>query len=145
MESSYTYIVGFDGSDSSQRAIDFAAERAKLAGAKLHLVQVLEWSPYSFHTPDELAERHMRRELEIERANAAIQPVVKKLTEAGYQVDSEVRHGHAGDILCNIAEEIGAVQIIVGRAGGHSITNRLLGSLAITLVQSAPVPVTIVP
>lgn len=145
MESSTTYIIGFDGSGSSHRAVEFAAERAKHSGAKLHLVHILEWSPYSFHTPDELAERHKRREQEIDRGNEAMQPVIDKLQNAGVKVESEVRHGHAGDLLCEIANEMQAAQIIVGRAGGHSLTNRLLGSLAITLVQSAPVPVTIVP
>jgi len=87
----------------------------------------------------------MRREQEIERANAAIQPAVTQLQKAGLEVGSEVRHGHAADILCEIAEKIGATQIVVGRTGGNALANRLLGSLAITLVQSAPVPVTIVP
>ncbi len=140
-----TYIVGFDGSESSQRAVELAGTLAQSTKASVHLVQILEWSPYSFHTPEELAERHKRREQEIERANATIQPAVKQLLDAGHKVDSEVRHGHAADLLCEIAEEIGATQIIVGRTGGSSLTNRLLGSLAITLVQSAPVPVTIVP
>jgi len=140
-----TYLVGFDGSESSQRAVDLAGQWADSTGAKIHLVQILEWSPYSFHTPDELAERHMRREQEIERAKATIQPAVKQLQEAGHEVDSEVRHGHAADLLCEIAKEIGAGQIIVGRTGGNALASRLLGSLAITLVQSAPVPVTIVP
>ncbi len=142
---SETFVVGFDGTDSSRRAIDFAAARAKLAGANLHLVLVLEWSPYSFHTPEELAERHKRREEELERANAQVTPIVAELTAAGHSASCEVRHGHAGDLLCEIAKEKGAVQIIIGRTGSSAFTARLLGGLAITLAQASPVPVTIVP
>ena len=140
-----TFIVGYDGSESSKRAVNFAAARAKSTGAKLHLVHVLEWSAYSFHTPEELAERHMRREQELDRANAILKPAVDDLTKAGHVATCESRHGHVGEILCGIAKDMGAVQVIVGRAGGSGLANRLLGSLAITLVQASPVPVTVVP
>jgi nucleotide-binding universal stress UspA family protein len=140
-----TYIVGFDGTEQAQRAVNFAAARAKQSGAQLHLVQVLEWSPYSFHTPDELAERHKRREEELDRANATVKPIVDALEKSDVKATCEVRHGHAGDLLCEIAAEKKAAQVIIGRTGESALSQRLLGGLAITLVQIAPVPVTIVP
>ena len=139
------FIVGFDGTDQSRRAVDFAADRAKSCGAQLHLVQVLEWSPYSFHTPEELAERHGRREQELERAHAMIEPVVNELNNNEVKTTSEVRHGHAGDLLCGIATDQKATQIFIGRTGDSTFAQRLLGGLAITLAQVAPVPVVIVP
>ncbi|MEP3276202.1 MAG: universal stress protein [Stappiaceae bacterium] len=139
------FVVGFDGTESSQRSVEFAAARAKLAGAQLHLVMVLEWSAYSFHTPEELAQRHKRREEELERAEAVVRPAVDALLASGLTADCEVRHGHVADMLCEIAKEKGAVQIIVGRTGGSAFTARLLGGMAITLAQASPVPVTIVP
>ena len=140
-----TYVVGFDGSPQARRAIDHAAARAKASGAALHLVYVIEWSPYSFHTPDELAERHKRREEELERANDVVQPVVDGLAKDGLSVSSEVRHGNAGELLCEIAKDKTAAQIVIGRTGESSFAQRLLGGLAVTLAQVAPVPVTIVP
>ena len=56
------FVVGYDGSEESRRAVDFAASQAKTSGAGLVVAHVLEWSPYSFLTPEELAERHKRRE-----------------------------------------------------------------------------------
>lgn len=140
-----TYVIGYDGTDAGKRAVDFAAERARTNGAKLHLVHVLEWSPYSFYTPEELAERHKRREEELGRAHAVITPALEELTKAGVSATGEARHGHAGDLLATIAKEMNAKQIIVGRNGGTGLAGRLLGSLAITLAQASPVPVTIVP
>ena len=139
------FVVGFDDTDSSKRAIEFAAERARRCGGEVHLVHVLEWSPYSFHTPEELNERHKRREEELDRAHALVNPVADKLNATGVKATSEVRHGHAGDILTKIAVEKKAAQIIIGRTGSSAFTARLLGGLAITLAQAAPVPVTIVP
>ncbi len=139
------YIVGFDGTAQSERAVEYAASRAKLAGATVHLMHILEWSPYSFHTPEELAERHKRREEELDRANAEVAPMVKELGKSGVTVTSEVRHGNAADILCEAAKAKKANQIIIGRTGESTLTQRLLGGLAMTLAQVSPVPLTIVP
>ncbi|MGI9371824.1 MAG: universal stress protein [Hyphomicrobiales bacterium] len=140
-----TYVVGFDGSEQAQRALDFAVANAKDSGASIHLVFVLEWSPYSFHTAEELAERHGRREKELERANAVIQPAADKLNDAGVKTTCEAHHGNAADILCGRAKEKGASQIIVGRTGGTSFAERILGGLTINLLQASPVPITVVP
>lgn len=139
------YIVGFDGTEQSRRAGEFAAETAKKSGAKLHVFMVLEWSPYSFHTPEELAERKGRREEELKRAEADVQPFADKLKKTGVEVSTEVHHGNAGDLLCQSAKDKDASQIFIGRTGTSSLAARLLGGLAVTLAQVAPVPLTIVP
>lgn len=139
------YIVGFDGTDASHRAAALAVGLAKTSRARVHLVHVLEWSPYSFLTQEELAERHKRREEELQRAAQIVEPVVKNLAAEGIEVTSEVRYGHAGELFCEIAEKLAASQIFVGRKGSRTLTERLLGGLAVTLVQAAPVPVTVVP
>jgi nucleotide-binding universal stress UspA family protein len=138
-------VVGYDGTAAAKRAVQHAASRAKLGGDTIHLVHVLEWSAYSFLTPEELNERHKRREEELKRAKAIVQPVVDDLKSKGVDATCEVRHGHAGELLCEIAEERKARQIVIGRTGSTSIAARLMGSLALTLVQAAPVPVTVVP
>lgn len=139
------YIVGYDGTPQAKRAADYAGERAKRAGAELLLVYVLEWSPFSFQTPEELAERHKRREQELERATATVTPMVEALRKAGVSADCIVHHGHAADLLCRIAKEKDAAQIIIGRTGDSALAQRLLGGLALTLAQVSPVPLTIVP
>jgi nucleotide-binding universal stress UspA family protein len=139
------YIVGFDGTDASHRAAALASGLAKTSRARVHLVHVLEWSPYSFLTQEELAERHKRREEELKRAAEIVEPVAKDLAAGGVQVTSEVRYGHAGELFCEIAEKLAARQIFIGRKGSRSLADRLLGGLAITLVQASPVPVTVVP
>lgn len=138
-------VVGFDGSKASVRAVEFALQMAKRSDAALHLVHVLEWSPYSFHSAEELAERHQRREQELSRAHDLLRPTVEALTKQDQAVTSEARHGHTADLLCQIAREKHAAQIVVGRTGASALANRLLGSMALTLMQSSPVPVTIVP
>ena len=142
---SETMLVGFDGTESSQRAVEFAAARAGSSGATLHLVLVLEWSPYTFLTAEELEERHKRRTEELQRARAVVLPVAEALGKRGIKATCETRYGNAAELLCAIAEEKGACQIVIGRTGGSALAQRLLGGLVVSLVQAAPVPVTVVP
>jgi len=65
------FVVGYDGSEAAQRALDFAIDRAAAQGGSVLIAHVLEWSPYSFLTPNELEERHKRRREELERAETA--------------------------------------------------------------------------
>ncbi|MEZ5479992.1 MAG: universal stress protein [Thiolinea sp.] len=140
------FVVGYDDSLSSRRALDFTLELAKASNASIVVAHVLEWSPYSFLTPDELAERHKRRKEELKRAeDAVIKPVVEQLSKKGVSVDSELRYGNIAETLCEIAKERNATQIIVGRTGDAGVMSRIFGSVAGALAQGAPIPCTIIP
>ena len=141
-----SYLVGVDGSDAGRRAAACAAARAKASRAKLLVAYVIEWSPYTFNTPEENELRHKRREEEIERAHGqVIDPLVAELRASGRTVEGVVRHGHAAEVLSGLAGEFGADQIVVGRRGLSKLAALLFGSVAGSLVQVAPVPVTVVP
>ncbi len=141
-----TFLVAVDGSEGSDRAIEFATERALAGKAKLVLAYVIEWSPYSFHTPEELAERHGRREEEIERAQTKLLgPVAESVKAKGAEVEQIVRHGHTAQTLADLAGEVGASQIFIGRKGESRVAALLFGSVTASLVQTSPVPVTVVP
>ncbi|MDP5306764.1 universal stress protein [Paracoccus spongiarum] len=139
-------VVGYDGSDTSRRALDFAVGIAKTNDDQIILAHVLEWSPYSFLTPDEIEERHQRRQDELERAEAVvIAPVAEQTRTTGLTVSTVLRYGHIAETLCEIAKEQGADLIFIGRMGHSGLSARIFGSVAGTLAQVAPVPVTIVP
>lgn len=140
------FVVGYHGSVSSRRALEFAVDRARAQGGTIVLAHVLEWSPYSFLTASELEERHKRRREEMERAEKAItSTVVAELQDSGMPVETMIRYGNTADLLCRIAKEVNAVQIVIGRDGQSAIGARVFGSVAGALVQTAPVPCTIVP
>ncbi len=141
-----TFVAAYDGSPAGRRAVDFALAQAKAAGASLVVAHVLEWSPYSFLTPDEIAERHKRRGEELARAESAvIAPLMAELKASGVKAKSEIKYGHVAETLCDIAKAHGAGQIFIGRTGHSTIVERLFGSVAGSLAQIAPVPCTIVP
>ena len=139
-------VVGYDDSSSAKSALAFATGLAKAQGSELVIAHVLEWSPYSFLTPEELAERHKRRREELERAETALlAPVVKSLAGSGLTVTTQLKYGHIAETLCDIARDVEAEQIVIGRTGHSSLSARLFGSVAGGLAQASPVPVTIVP
>jgi nucleotide-binding universal stress UspA family protein len=139
-------IVGYDGSPAARRAVDFAAAAARAQDASLVIAHVLEWSPYSFLTKEEIEERHARRRDELRRAeDAVIAPVRERLASTGLKVETMIAYGHSAEKLCALAGETGATQIVVGRDGNGGLASRMFGSTAGSLVQIAPLPCTIVP
>lgn len=139
-------LVGIDGSDGGQRALDFARERALLSGEEVVVAYVIEWSPYTFNTPLENERRHQRREEELTQAqHSVLDPALEQLRESGVSVTGVVRHGHAARVIAGLAEEQETCMIIIGRRGLTGIKSILFGSVAGSLVQIANVPVTVVP
>jgi len=115
-----------------------------IEGAELLVTYVLEWSPYSFQTAEENAERHKRREEEVAMAmERIIEPALASLKENGVAARGVVRHGNVADTLNAIAVEEKADQIIVTRSSEGGIANRIFGSATANLVMSASVPVTV--
>ncbi len=140
------FVVGYDGSEAARRALDFAIEKASAQGGSVVIAHVLEWSPYSFLTPTELEERHKRRKEELDRAETALMaPVVKEVSGKGVEVDTAIRYGKIAEVLCDIARDTGASQLVIGREGESGLAARVFGSVAGALVQISPVPCTIVP
>ncbi len=139
-------VIGLDGHESGERALEHASELARLIGScELLVAYVIEWSPYSFQTPEENAERHKRREQEIATAmERVVSPAVAKLKEAGFDARGVVRHGDVADTLSDIAVSEKADQIIVARSRESTLSRRIFGSSTASLVMEATVPVTVV-
>lgn len=139
-------VIGLDGQSSGDKALDFAKDLAsKTTACELIIVYVIEWSPFSFQTAEENAERHKRREEEISVAmDRVVNPAVTSLTDAGLQAQAIVRHGDVADTIDAIAHQEGASQIIVARTSSGGLTSRLFGSSTANLVMNARVPVTVV-
>ena len=139
-------LVALDGSEGGKRALRVAVDHARLTKASLLLAYVIDWSPYSFHTAEELSERQKRRESEIQRANDSIlHPEASALAGSGIRVETVVRHGKIAETLVELSAEHSASQIYIGRLGESRMRSMIFGSVTAALVQTASVPVTVVP
>jgi len=139
-------LVGVDCSECCDRALKYAADWAEASKLQLVVAHVIDWSPFSFNTPQENAERHKRREDELDRAHREIvDPIVSELRERGIYARGVIRHGHPAETLSALAQEFGVTNIIIGKTGSSRIKSQLFGSVANTLVQVSKIPVTVVP
>lgn len=141
-----TILIGIDGSPDSQRAAEYGIAQAKSEKAQVVVAYIIEWSPYSFNTPEENEERHQRREEEIQTAHERVlTPMLDALTSEGVQIKGIVRHGQVADALLKIGKEQNASHIVVGRIGQRGIKALIFGSVVSKLIQLTHLPVTIVP
>ena len=139
-------VIGLDGAGSGDKALAYAKRLAKMIGdCEILVVYVVEWSPFSFQTAEENAERHKRREEEIATANErVVEPALADLRAAGFTARGMVRHGDVAEMLDAVSKKEGAEQIIVNRTSQGGFAQRLFGSSTANLVMNASVPVTVV-
>jgi nucleotide-binding universal stress UspA family protein len=139
------YLVGVDGSNCSDRAIQYVTERALENHGKVFVAHVIEWSPFTFSTPEENATRSKRREQELERARElAVGPVVECLREAGVPAEGLVAHGHVAQTLVRLGKKNDVTCLVIGRKGTSRLA-QIFGSVASQVVQLSDRPVTVVP
>jgi len=134
-----------DGSDVSLAAADAAITMAKLTGAALRPVYVVE--PYPFTgigvaSPsafdDYMAASRQAAALAFERIEriAAAQGVrCEPLT---------VEHPRAAEGIVETAQSIGADLIVMGSHGRSGVAKLVLGSVATKVLQLSPIPILIV-
>lgn len=139
-------VIGLDGEGSGNRALAYGKRLAKMIGeCELIVVYVVEWSPFSFQTAEENAQRHKRREEEIAVAQSRIiDPALALLGDDGLNVRGLVRHGDVADTLNAISVEENADQIVISRSSEGGFAKRMFGSSTANLVMTASVPVTVV-
>lgn len=140
------FVVAYEGGNDDSNVLAYAIAQAKKVNASLHIVHILEWSPYKFLTPEEIEERHNRRKQEMARAQSAVlDPAIAKAKSEGVEAKGEMRYGNVVDLIAAIAKESGASLILVGRSGSNSVAARIFGSVPMGLAQVATVPTVIVP
>jgi len=140
-------VVGTDGSDTAQTAVDEAVALAGAIGAALHIV-----SAYEPVAADRLRVQRSEVPSDLqwmvnprEDVDAALQ-VAAAAAEAGgvAVVATHARQGDPADAILDVAEEQGADLVIVGNKGMTGAKRFLLGSVPNKVSHHAPCSVLIV-
>jgi len=129
-------VVGVDGSPSSQRAVRWAAQQAKLTGATLRAVSSWRWPNYITIMPPG-----------VDPASDTRRTLDEVLEEAltGSEDLSVTRHvieGPPGPALLTQAQD--ASLLVVGAQGRAAFPGMLLGSVAEYCVRHGSCPVVVV-
>lgn len=138
-------LLPTDGSDVSLGAADAAITIAKLAGAPLHAVYVLE--PYPFtgigSARREGFDDYMAASRQV--AADALERIVKAADAQGVPCETlVVEHPQAAAGIVEAAQSTGANVIVMGSHGRSGLAKLVLGSVATKVLQLSPVPVLIV-
>ena len=139
-----TVLVGTDGSDSSLRAVDRAAQIAAGAGAKLIVA-----TAYFPQSEDARAADVLKDEGYKMSGNAPIYAILREARERAHtagakDVEEKAVVGAPVDALVDLAEEIKADLLVVGNVGLSTIAGRLLGSVPANVARRSKSDVLIV-
>ncbi|AKB20134.1 MULTISPECIES: universal stress protein [unclassified Methanosarcina] len=137
--------IATDGSESARKATDASIELARLSGAKIYAVYVIDRSIYS-SVPEDLKWEEAMYSRFREFGEEAVSYVKKTAKNAGtgLQVEPTLLEGHPAEEIVNFAEKNGMDLIIVGSLGKSGIERFLIGSVSEKVVRSAKVPVLVV-
>ena len=133
-----TLVVGYDRSESSRRAVDWAARRLGGNG-KL----VLVYSTRPLHAPPSPLESEAERRT---FAGAAVDELLLETDGALLDADvhTEISDQDPVSALTDAARRHGAEAIVVG-CEQHSRLHKAIGTVTSELLKSSPVAVTAVP
>ncbi|HHV25085.1 MAG: universal stress protein [Methanosarcina sp.] len=135
-------VIATDGSENSQRAISHGIEIAKLSGATVHALYVVDTTSFSSIPMDEGWEA-MYEILRGEGEKAISE--VKELGEvSGVEVREVLLEGHPSNEIIDFAEKNNADLIVVGTLGKTGLDRFLMGSVAEKVVRGSKVPVLVV-
>jgi nucleotide-binding universal stress UspA family protein len=134
-----TIVLAVDGSEQSNRALNYAATLAKESGGRILAVHVRELMAGRAAGPVHVNED------EIE---AGIRAQVKQLNDDGIKTELQITStmtGGPAHVIAEAAEKEGADVIVTGTRGHTAIAGVFLGSVAQRLLHVAPCPVLVVP
>ena len=140
-------LVPFDGSPTSEKALDEAIRLARLTGARLRLLHVVD--ELSYVNGFETATNYINEIVPLmQAAGEKLLALARQKAQAqGVDTDSVLVVGGPGRICEHVAEQARSAQadlIVVGSHGRRGIGRVLLGSDAEQIVRTAPVPVLVV-
>jgi len=140
-------LVPVDGSPTSQRALAAGAELARLAGAQLRLLHIVDPLLHTsgFETPEVyLRDCVPAMQQSGERLLAQAQAAA---AAAGAQAETALltsRGARVAELIVEEATRWGAELVVLGTHGRRGIDRALLGSDAERVARTAPMPVLLV-
>jgi nucleotide-binding universal stress UspA family protein len=137
-----TIVVGTDGSDTADRAVNRAAELAALTGADLHLVSAYRQAPVRVGDGQvaEAADWSVGGDF---KADAALQRTIARLRDKGISINEHAPKGDPADGILAVAVRENADLIVLGNRGMRG-KGRVLGSVPNKVSHQAPCDLLIV-
>jgi len=140
---SESIVVGTDGSETAERAVDEAIRLAKALDAEIHIVSAYESAQGAKIVGAPEGAAKVWAPLPDTIVNTTVDQAAAKVRTRGVGVKTHAVQKDAADALLQVAEEVGANMIVVGSRGMHG-ARRVLGSVPNKISHRAPCNVLIV-
>ncbi|HII79636.1 MAG TPA: universal stress protein [Methanosarcina sp.] len=137
-------VIATDGSENTQRAISYGIEIAKLSGAIVHAIYVVDTSSFSSIPMSTEGGWEAMYEILKKEGKKAVSAVKDQGEAAGVEVREVVLEGHPTNEIIEFSETNNVDLIVMGTLGKTGIDRFLLGSVAEKVVRSSKVPVMVV-
>jgi nucleotide-binding universal stress UspA family protein len=142
-------VIGYHGSPSARRSVQFVERLAVPPDARIHLVEVIEPFGVPSGTPVAYRRRAMEEAHEINEhrhndAHRRLDVLAERLRTGHRHIDIEIVAGDAGPELDAAARRNNAGLIVVGSRKPDPLRHYLLGSTAEKLVRHAHASVLVV-
>ena len=136
-------IVGYDGSNNAQRALERAIELAKQSKGELRIVVVADIVSYAATASGGIYKRfnEQARENAVNLASAALDAAKLAGVKDAYASDEE---GQPADMILTLATEYKVNLIVVGRRGMRALERFLMGSVSTAVINNAKCDVLVV-
>ena len=141
-------LAATDGSESANRAVDFAATLASRLGATLQILNVIGMADPPPHALEELSRyEHMSPG---EFMNAMSEQILRSASQRANKLgvgDAQLvsQFGDVATSISDAAKKSAADVIVLGKRGLGRLPGLLLGSVSQKLVSVAPCAVIVVP
>ncbi len=132
-------LVGYDGSDASRRAFQFAMDLARCNNGRVRVVSVLQITEGG---ADACA--LMMADCGTDRARELLRELTAIVPDADRMIEVELTHGSPGDVLLSQVDRHGIDHIVIGHTERGALARWLLGSVSSNVLERAHVPVTVV-
>ena len=140
------YLVAVDGSVESDQAVTYAATHAVELGAALAIVHVLEPETELIDGEVVLPGGDRATDIGEQVLNRARQRAVEAADDRDGDLDADTKllTGRPPDAIADYADRAGVDAIYLGHRGLSEERERVVGSVAKSVVDKATVPVTII-
>jgi nucleotide-binding universal stress UspA family protein len=134
-------VIATDGSENTQKAISYGIKLAKLSGATVHALHVVDTSSV---TQSWTAGRETIYEILKKDGQKAISKVKECGEASGVEVKEVLLEGHPSGEVIDFAENNDIDLIVMGTLGKTGLDRFLMGSVAEKVVRNSKVPVLVV-